>query len=487
MQDIKIFKTSEKEFIITKNFVRMMIIVFALLILSILNVCGLDEEILSAMVKVTTLASTKKIVGIGVTAVIIAVIYALMNNKNKKKLLIRIGITAGVVLILGITPILGWIYLGLSKVLGLALKLHKIVVYIAWIFIIVTYFVQGSISGDLAEKKGYTKFVGALWGLIPLYGVIRFMIAPKRRNVQNSTVRGTYAGKEVAMKYLIFTELVVLAFIVVLPVIYLIGASLTNQSSLPTTFWPRRGYFTFDNYKYLFTDTEYPTWFKNTFIIAVINMVAGVLFITGAGYVFARFKFKGKKIGLIAILVLQVFPTFMGMVALFTLYETFGLVGYPTALSIIYIGGAIPGNLWLIKGSMSTIPRDLDESAMLDGANKLQIFTHIILPLSVPILSFVAVSMFMSPWMDYILPSYLLNILPKSKSHLISSTVSADDLIKQQWTIAVGLYNMISDAKNASYTTFSAGSIIIALPITVLYMIFQRFLIEGITAGATKG
>ena len=127
MQDIKIFKTSEKEFIITKNFVRMMIIVFALLILSILNVCGLDEEILSAMVKVTTLASTKKIVGIGVTAVIIAVIYALMNNKNKKKLLIRIGITAGVVLILGITPILGWIYLGLSKVLGLALKLHKIV------------------------------------------------------------------------------------------------------------------------------------------------------------------------------------------------------------------------------------------------------------------------------------------------------------------------------------------------------------------------
>ncbi len=241
-----------------------------------------------------------------------------------------------------------------------------------------------------------------------------------------------------------------------------------------------------DNYRVLFDESEtmFVHWYKNTFYLALLNMVFGVLFITGAAYIFARFKFKGKKVGLISILVLQVFPSFMGMVALFTLYQTFNLVGRPLALTFIYVGGSVPFNLWLIKGYLQQIPRDLDESAMLDGANKAQIFFKIILPLSVPILSFVAVSQFMAPWMDYILPSFLLNIVPRNAN--IPAGMNLAEYTKMQWTLAVGLFEFISGT-NSEYTTFAAGAIIVALPITVVYMLFQRFLIQGITAGATKG
>ncbi|HRS31061.1 MAG TPA: sugar ABC transporter permease [Bacilli bacterium] len=293
-----------------------------------------------------------------------------------------------------------------------------------------------------------------------------------------------YSSKSLIAKYLIFAELVGLGIIVLLPIIYIVGASFAKQSGLPTTFWPRN--LTLENYRILFDESEtmFVHWYKNTFFLALLNMVFGVLFITGAAYIFARFKFKGKKIGLITILVLQVFPSFMGMVALFTLYQTFNLVGRPLALTFIYVGGSVPFNLWLIKGYLQQIPRDLDESAMLDGANKAQIFFKIILPLSVPILSFVAVSQFMAPWMDYILPSFLLNIVPRNAN--IPAGMNLAEYTKMQWTLAVGLFEFISGT-NSEYTTFAAGAIIVALPITVLYMLFQRFLIQGITAGATKG
>ena len=155
-------------------------------------------------------------------------------------------------------------------------------------------------------------------------------------------------------------------------------------------------------------------------------MVVGTLIITGASYVFARFSFKVKA-GLLTILVLQAFPSFMGLLAMYVLFWRFGLLGQPMWLSILYIGGSIPGNLWLIKGFLSQIPKDLDESAMIDGASKVQTFMYIILPLAIPILTFVAVSMFMGPWMDYMLPGYLLNFMPEG------APVGYD--VQNQWTL----------------------------------------------------
>ena len=335
--------------------------------------------------------------------------------------------------------------------------------------LIVIYLTMVAIGAEIYERKGYKKSTGAYLCLIPIYGIIKVLLAPALREVSKEALRKFYKPGEIMMKLLTFAQLTLVAILIILPVTYMIGSSFAKTSDLPETFLPKN--FTLNNYKRLFLETDFWRWLVNTASIAVITMVISVVFVTGAGYVFARFKFKGKKVALLGILVLQIFPSFMSMIALFTLYEIFGLLGQPLALVIIYVGGSIPFNVWLIKGYLQQIPRDLDESAMLDGANKWQIFTKIILPLSVPVLSFVAVSQFMAPWMDYMLPRLLLDI---------KST-------KENWTIALGLFDMISGPDKQNYTTFAAGSIIVAVPITVLYMVFQRYLITGIIAGATKG
>lgn len=346
-----------------------------------------------------------------------------------------------------------------------------LVIYLA----IVTYFVIDALAAQIYKKKGYSQLRGALWGLIPFYGLIRAIQIKPFRQTANRSIKKILTAKNILLTYLLLGQIILVAIIVIIPVTYMIGSSFAKTSTLPTTFWP--SVVTLDNYVKLFTETKFLKWLENTFLIALLSMVVGVVFITGAAYVFSRFKFRGKKVGLITILVLQVFPSFMGMIAMFTLFEVFGLLGKPLALTILYVGGAVPFNLWLIKGYLQQIPKDLDESAMLDGANKLQIFFNIILPLSVPILSFVAVSMFMSPWMDYMLPKFLLDV----------NVTGDSENVKNQWTLAVGLFEMISGADKESYTTFAAGSMIIATPITILYMCFQKFLIQGITAGATKG
>lgn len=350
-----------------------------------------------------------------------------------------------------------------------------VIIYI----IIVLLFTHSAICADIYEKKGYSKSSGAFIGLIPGYGIYRSLQLKTKKQLFMGSLKSAFGIKEVLMKLLTFAELTLAAGLVIFPILYLIGASFTNTSDLPTLLIPTPNLFTWENYRSLFVDTNFPTWYKNTFIIAFLNMILGVVFITGAGYVFARFKFKGKKAGLMTILVLQVFPSFMGLIAMFTLFQVFGLLGKPTWLTILYVGGSIPGNIWLIKGYLSQIPKDLDESAMLDGASKTQIFFKIILPLSVPILSFVAVNQFMAPWMDYMLPKYLLDVQ-------LAGEVGTD-IVSKQWTLAVGLFSLISNPRSSSYTTFAAGALIVAVPITILYMIFQRYLIEGIMAGATKG
>lgn len=349
------------------------------------------------------------------------------------------------------------------------------IIYLA----IVLIFTFSAMTADVYERKGYNKTLGATVGLVFIVGFIYALRLPSKKQLFKGSLRSVIGPKEFILKFFTFAQLTLAAGLVMFPILYLIGASFTNTSDLPTLLVPTKDLFTWENYRKLFVDTHFPTWYKNTFIIAVLNMILGVIFITGAGYVFARFKFKGKKAGLMTILVLQVFPSFMGLIAMFTLFQVFGLLGKPTWLTVLYVGGSVPGNIWLIKGYLSQIPKDLDESAMLDGASKSQIFFKIILPLSVPILSFVAVGQFMAPWMDYMLPKYLLDV------QLAGTT--GTDTVARQWTLAVGLFSMISDPRNSSYTTFAAGALIVAVPITILYMIFQRYLIEGIMAGATKG
>jgi arabinogalactan oligomer/maltooligosaccharide transport system permease protein len=145
----------------------------------------------------------------------------------------------------------------------------------------------------------------------------------------------------------------------------------------------------------------------------------------------------------------------------------FGMLNNLNMLVIIYIAGGIPGNIWLVRGYMLNIPKSLDEAAFIDGASKLQLFYRIILPLCLPIVMFIAVGAFMGPWLDYMLPRYLINQ-------------------NETRTLAIGLFDMISGNTN-QFTTFCAGCVIVAVPIAALYMVFQRFLLEGLVAGANKG
>lgn len=347
------------------------------------------------------------------------------------------------------------------------------------IFLVVLAFLlhQGTVV-DYASKKGYEGTQVGLIGLIPVYGFIYYKRLPKRRNVSNIALREVFRPGNILSRLVVYTEITLVAIIVIIPVVYIIGMAFAGRSSIPNTIWPETP--NINAFRFLFSETKFTTWYWNTLSIALINMFVGTFLITGAAYVFARFSFKGKKAGLLTILVLQAFPSFMGLIAMYVLFWRFGILGQPRMLSILYIGGSIPGNLWLIKGFLTQIPKDLDESAMIDGANKFQIFIKIILPLAIPILTFVAVSMFMGPWMDYMLPGYLLQFKPEG--------APVDYDVQKQWTLAVGLFKFLDpNSDMLNYSAFAAGALLVGLPITVLYMVFQRYLIEGIMAGATKG
>ena len=264
----------------------------------------------------------------------------------------------------------------------------------------------------------------------------------------------------------IYALLIILAISILYPVIWIVGSAFNQGTSLASvSAIPKNP--TLNNFIRLFKETDYERWYLNTLSIAILNMTVSVVLVGTMGYIFARLKFAGKKDGLLSILILQMFPSFMGMIAIYVFFLNFGLLNQPLALVIIYSAGQIPYNTWLIKGYLKNVSTSLDEAAQIDGASKLQIYTKIILPIMFPILTFVAITQFMAPWFDYILPSFL-----------ISST--------ERKTLAVGLYELINTQTNTNFTMFAAGAVLVAANIAILYLFLQRYLIDGLSAGANK-
>lgn len=265
---------------------------------------------------------------------------------------------------------------------------------------------------------------------------------------------------------LLHLELVVVSIVVLYPLLWVIGSSfgsgrsLAQASAIPAD--PTLG-----NYVRLFGQTEFARWYANSLIVAVSNMILSVLLSAIAAYVFARLRFGGRRIGLLLMLVIQIFPTFMTAIAIYILYLNFGLLDSLAGLVIASVAAAVPYNIWLLKGYLDGISTSLDEAAVLDGASHLQIFTRVLLPLMTPMLTFVAVTQFAVPWMDFILPRLL-----------ISSP--------ENYTVAIGLFQLISDQTRNDFTTFAAGAILVAVPITVLYMVLQRYLVAGLAQGGEK-
>lgn len=265
---------------------------------------------------------------------------------------------------------------------------------------------------------------------------------------------------------LIHVELVIVAAAVLYPLIWIVGSSLGSGKGLANaTAIPADP--TLDNYVRLFADTDFGRWYLNSLFVALANMTVSVLLSAAAAYVFARLRFRGRKVGLVTMLVLQIFPTFLTAVAIYILYLNIGLLDSLVGLVVASVSVAIPYNIWLLKGYIDGISPSLDEAALIDGASRWQVFTKILLPLMVPMLTFVAVTQFAVPWMDFILPKLL-----------ISSP--------QNYTVAIGLFDMIADQTRNDFTTFAAGAILVAVPITLLYMLLQRFLVSGLSQGGDK-
>lgn len=267
----------------------------------------------------------------------------------------------------------------------------------------------------------------------------------------------------------IYAIFALMAVIIIYPLLWAFGMSLNPGTSLySSTMIPEN--WSFEHYKWLFTNprSDYLLWYKNSMIVSGSSALFSVIVTSLVAYTFSRYQFIGRKSGLYTFLILQMFPVMMAMVALYIFLHLIGLLNTLTGLILIYIGGQIPFNAWLVKGYLDTIPRELDEAAKIDGAGHLTIFLRVVLPLAKPILAVVALFNFMTPLFDFILPSIIINDPNK-------------------YTIALGLYNFINDQFSNNFTRFSAGAILIAVPVAIIYLFLQRYLITGLTAGGTKG
>ncbi|GHU99316.1 sugar ABC transporter permease [Spirochaetia bacterium] len=275
-----------------------------------------------------------------------------------------------------------------------------------------------------------------------------------------------YKARNVITGILIHIELLLVVVVIIYPLLWVVGTSLNPGTGINRgTVIPANP--TLENYRLLFTKTKFAAWYTNTVYVAIVTTFFSVLIHCMTAFCFARFKFKGQKTGLLIVMILQMFPSFLGLTALYMVALNFGMLNNLNMLIIIYVAGGIPGNIWLVRGYMLNIPRSIDEAAFIDGASKVQLFFRIILPLSMPIVTFIAVTSFMGPWMDYMLPRYLINQDAKR-------------------TLAIGLFDLVNKS-NSDLPTFCAGCVLVAIPIAAVYMVFQRFLLEGVTAGANKG
>lgn len=271
---------------------------------------------------------------------------------------------------------------------------------------------------------------------------------------------------ETTLIYLVF---LVMFLIISYPLYWVFSISMNTTSTLyGASLSPEN--WSLNNYEWLFNNprSDYLLWYRNTLFVSTVVTVITTLSVSLIAYAFSRYRFKGRKNGLYTFLLLQMFPVLMAMVALYILLNTIGLLDNLWGLILIYVGGGIPMNTFLVKGYLDTIPISLDESAKMDGAGHFRIFFQILLPLTKPILSVVALFNFMAPFMDFILPRIVLRT-------------------PQNYTLALGLYSFVNAQFANNFSRFAAGAVLVALPIATVYLILQKYLISGLASGATKG
>lgn len=268
----------------------------------------------------------------------------------------------------------------------------------------------------------------------------------------------------------IYLILIIISVIWLIPVLWVVLTSFRAEpGAFTSSFIPEQ--WTLDNYKNLWTNTTFPFryWFFNTFWVSCVSCLISTFLTLSVAYVLSRLRFAFRKPYMNIALVLGMFPGFMSMIAVYFILKSVGLVQNLWALVIQYSAGAGIG-FYIAKGFFDTIPRSLDEAARIDGATNAQVFLHVIMPNSGPIVVYTALMAFIGPWNDFI----------------FANVIMGDNYNK--WTVAIGLYQMIQ--KNNIYnnfTQFNAACVCIGVPIMILFFFLQRFYVEGITGGAVKG
>lgn len=265
--------------------------------------------------------------------------------------------------------------------------------------------------------------------------------------------------------------LVLLCGLWLLPFVLLVLQSFRGESGGQVAYiLPRQ--WTLDNYAFLLREESgFPHWFANTLVIALCSAAIQTVLVLSVAYAFSRLRFRCRKLMMNLSLVLGMFPGFLTLIVLYYLLKLLGLTQGGAVPGLILIYTASSGlNYHIAKGFFDALPRALDESARIDGASRLQVFLKIILPLSKPIVIYTVLMAFMAPWGDYVVASYVAFGDPTG------------------YNVAVGLYRWANTTDYQGYfTRFCAGGVLVALPITALFMALQRYYVEGITGGAVKG
>lgn len=294
-----------------------------------------------------------------------------------------------------------------------------------------------------------------------------------------SSAKKNYRSHKRALKirnFFVYFLLIVMSIIWLTPFVYLVLQSFASNYS-PSYFGPvisgaeGAPHWTGENYVRLFTDNTMPfwRWYVNTLIISIVTCIIETVMVLGTSYAFSRLRFKLRKPLMKLILVLGMFPGFLSMIIIYFILKLLHMEGNIFSLIFIYIGGSAM-QYYIAKGFFDTIPRSLDEAAMIDGANKNTIFWHVIMPLSKPIVVYTALIAFTAPWGDFMMASYLAQ-----------GNVN-------NFTVAVGMQTMIDKFHIADYyNVFCAGGVVIGVPIAALFFWLQRYYVAGITGGAVKG
>lgn len=262
--------------------------------------------------------------------------------------------------------------------------------------------------------------------------------------------------------------MIIVCIIAIIPVLYTISVALKPDNSLISTKFsliPQGA--TFENFKTILVDKPFIIWFKNSLILALSTVAFSFIIGIPAAYSYSRFKFKGNNIHLLILLLLNAFPSILSMTAIYRLFRMLNMIDSFGGLILVYTGSMLIFTIWNLKGYFDSIPKQIEEAAMIDGASRLYILIKIILPLAVPSIIVTGMMIFITTWNEYI---YAVNFLPS----------------ESKYSLAAGLYSLQGTDYTRNWPVFAAGALITSVPILIIYFAIQRYMVSGLTAGGVK-